>query len=207
MEFRDKITGGPFTQEDLNRLLRIADYASLAIKMASLHHKMEELAITDDLTKLFNTRYLQRTIELEIQRCERSRTSVSLIFMDVDFFKQINDRYGHLTGSKVLVEMGQMLIRNLRSFDIVARYGGDEFVIVLPQTPPTVASNVAERIRKAIEQNIFLRRDGYSIRLTASFGVASYPESAKSKDELLKLADDAMYRVKNFTRNGVYAIM
>jgi diguanylate cyclase (GGDEF)-like protein len=207
IELRNKITGEPFTQDDLERLVKIADYTALAIKMTSIYQKMVELTITDDLTKLFNTRYLNRTIELEIQRCERSRTSVSLIFMDIDYFKQINDQFGHLTGSKILVELGQLLIRNLRSFDIVARYGGDEFVIVLPQTPPTVASNVAERIRRAVEQNVFLRKEGYLIRMTASFGVASYPESAKSKEELLKLADDAMYRVKNYTRNGVYAIM
>ncbi len=207
IELRNKTTGEPFTQDDLERIIKISDYTALAIKMTSIYQKMVELTITDDLTKLFNTRYLNRTIELEIQRCERSRNSVSLIFMDIDYFKQINDQFGHLTGSKILVELGQLLIKNLRSFDIVARYGGDEFVIVLPQTPPSVASNVAERIRKAVEENIFLRKEGYLIRMTASFGVASYPESAKSKEELLKLADDAMYRVKNYTRNGVYAIM
>ena len=168
---------------------------------------MEELSITDDLTKLFNTRYLNRTLEIEITRANRHRTSLALIFMDVDHFKIINDNYGHLVGSKLLVEMGQLLLKSLRTVDIVARYGGDEFVIVLPQTPPNNAIQIAERIRKSVENNVFLKKEGYSLKLTASFGVASYPESANSKEELLRLADEAMYRVKYQTRNGVYAIV
>jgi diguanylate cyclase (GGDEF)-like protein len=127
--------------------------------------------------------------------------------MDVDHFKRINDSYGHLIGSKVLVEMGQLLLRNLRTVDIVARYGGDEFVFVLPQTTPKSAAQIAERMRKSVEQNTFLKREGYTLKLTASFGVASFPESAKSKEELIKLADEAMYRVKYQTRNAVYAIV
>ena len=206
MEFAKKAEN-PFTKDDLDLLVKLMDYAALSIERVSLYHKMAELAITDDLTKLFNSRYLNRTIEVEIHRCERSHTSVSLIFMDIDYFKHVNDHHGHLVGSKLLVEVSQLLIRSLRSIDIVARYGGDEFVVVLPQTPPDVAAKVAERIRKSIAQNSFLKKDGYIIKITASFGVSSYPESAKSKEELLKLADEAMYRVKNYTRNGVYAII
>jgi diguanylate cyclase (GGDEF)-like protein len=207
IELVNKSTGEPFGKEDLELLMRLVDQTAIAIERTSLYQRMTELAITDDLTKLFNTRYLNRTIEIEIQRASRYNNSLSLIFMDVDHFKRINDSYGHLIGSKVLVEMGQLLLRNLRTVDIVARYGGDEFVFVLPQTTPKSAAQIAERMRKSVEQNTFLKREGYTLKLTASFGVASFPESAKSKEELIKLADEAMYRVKYQTRNAVYAIV
>ncbi len=206
-EIINNTSSGSFTKDDLTLFLRLVDHAALAIEMTTIYQKMAEIAVTDDLTKLFNTRYLNRTLEIEITRSNRHKSSLSLIFMDIDHFKVINDNYGHLVGSKLLVEVGQILIRSLRTIDIVARYGGDEFVMVLPQTVPGAALSIAERIRKAVEQYVFLKKDGYSLRMTASFGVASYPESAKSKEDLLRLADEAMYRVKNQTRNGVYAIV
>ncbi len=207
LEIVNKTNHEPFTKDDLALVLRIVDHAAIAIERSALYQKMAELSVTDDLTKLFNTRYLNRTLEIELARAARHHTSLSLIFMDVDHFKHINDNYGHLVGSKLLVEMGQLLLRSLRTVDIVARYGGDEFVMVLPQTSPKNAIQIAERMRKSIEHNVFLKKDGYSFKITASFGVASYPESAHSKEGLMKLADEAMYRVKNQTRNGVYAIV
>lgn len=207
LEVINKTKGKQFTKEDLDLLMRLIDQAALAIERSALYQKMEELALTDDLTKLFNTRYLNRTIDMEIQRSNRHHSSISLIFIDIDYFKDVNDQYGHLVGSKMLVEMGQLILKNLRSIDIVARYGGDEFVVVLPQTTAKSAIQIAERIRTSVEQNVFLKKEGYSLKVTASFGIASYPENAKSKEELLRLADEAMYKVKYTTRNGVYAIV
>jgi diguanylate cyclase (GGDEF)-like protein len=207
LEVINKKNGGSFTQDDLNLLLKLVNQAALAVERILLYQKLEELVVTDDLTKLFNTRHLHRSIESEVQRSKRYSSSVSLIFMDLDHFKDINDNYGHLVGSKVLVEVGQILINQLRSIDTVARYGGDEFVIVLPQTVLKNAMAIAERIRKAIAKHIFLKSEGYNLNTTASFGVASYPESASSREELIKLADESMYSVKKRTRNGVYAII
>ena len=207
IEIFNKTKGESFTGEDLNELIKLADKSAIFIEKALLYQKVEELSVTDDLTKLFNQRYLHRTIEMEVQRALRYQTSVALIFMDIDYFKNVNDNYGHLVGSKVLVEMGQLLIKNLRIVDIVVRYGGDEFVMILPHTPPVAAAQVAERIRKSVERNVFQKDEGYSLKITASFGVASCPENAKSKEELLRLADEAMYKVKYRTRNGVYALL
>ncbi|MDA8170116.1 MAG: sensor domain-containing diguanylate cyclase [Nitrospiraceae bacterium] len=207
LELINKSGGREFTQGDFDAISRFIDYVAIVIERATLFEKMQELVITDDLTKLFNTRYMTRTIETEVLRSNRYHTSVSLIFMDIDYFKNVNDNYGHLVGSKVLVEMGQLLIRHLRELDIVARYGGDEFVVILPQTPPQRAVKTAERIRQTLEQHTFLKKEGYNLKLTASFGVASYPESAQSKEELIRFADEAMYKVKHRTRNGVYAII
>lgn len=207
LELINKADGSSFTEEEYTLFLRLISHASLAVEQLSLYQRLEELAVTDDLTSLFNSRYLNRSIEAEILRSKKYGTSVSLVFMDVDHFKDINDNFGHLVGSKVLVEMGELLMDMLRTADIVARYGGDEFVIVLPQTTLHNAMIIAERIRKAIEARVFMSSEGHTLHITASFGVASYPESSKSKETLLKLADEAMYSVKRRTRNAVYAII
>ncbi|MEC4676217.1 MAG: sensor domain-containing diguanylate cyclase [Nitrospirota bacterium] len=207
IEIANKTSDRAFTRNDLDLLLKLVAQAAIAIERASLYQKMAEQSITDDLTSLFNTRYLQSTLETEIARSDRYHTPLSLIFIDIDYFKAINDNYGHLTGSKTLVEIGQLLIKGLRSIDVVVRYGGDEFVVVLPQTSHNHALQIAERLRKSIIRHTFLKKEGYSFRLTASFGVTTYPESAKTKEDLLILADEAMYKVKYQTRNGVYGIV
>ncbi len=198
---------GKFNKDDLLLLNNISGHISVAVEKVMLQLRLEELVITDDLTKLFNLRYLNRTLDIELERANRYNTHVSLIFMDIDRFKDVNDTHGHLVGSKLLTELAQLLLSKLRSVDIVARYGGDEFVIVLPQTSSKYAAMIAERLRKAVEEAVFLRSEGYNLRVTASFGVASYPDTAKSKEELLNLADEAMYKVKYKNRNGVYVII
>jgi diguanylate cyclase (GGDEF)-like protein len=199
--------GLDFTRSHTDLLEKLAGLAAHAVEKIDLQQRLEELVITDDLTQLFNSRYLNRSLETEIQRSSRYGMSVSLIFIDLDHFKDVNDVHGHLVGSKLLAEIGQLLMSQLRSLDIVARYGGDEFVIVLPQTELNNAMLISERMRKDIEESVFLRKEGINMRITASFGVASYPETANSKDALIRIADESMYNVKKSTRNGVYAII
>ena len=197
----NKKHGRPFTEDDMGLLTSAAKYTSIALERAFLYEKLKN----DELTNLFNARHLNHAIEMEMERALRYNGTFSLIFMDIDDFKMINDRYGHLVGSRVLIETARILEDNLRKVDVISRYGGDEFVMVLPQTPQDSSFLVAERLRRVIEKNRFLKQEGFSIRLTASLGVATFPYSARTKDELLEVADKAMYRGKYSTKNIVYS--
>jgi diguanylate cyclase (GGDEF)-like protein len=195
--------GGKFSQADLELLLTLVEPCAIAIENAILFQRTEQLTLTDDLTKLFNSRYLNVYISREIKRCKRHGIPLSIIFLDLDGFKGINDQYGHLAGSATLSEMGRILAEAVRESDILARYGGDEFVVVLPETPPSGALVIAERIRRAIAGHAFLKGEGLEARLSASFGIASYPDHALTPEGLIQKADQAMYRVKERNKNGI----
>ncbi|MFQ5458882.1 MAG: diguanylate cyclase [Myxococcota bacterium] len=203
IEVTDRTGQREFTEEEMGILGTLADYAAIAIQNARNFQRVEELTITDDLTGLYNSRHLHQLLEFEIVRSRRHRLEFSLIFMDLDYFKRVNDRYGHLMGSRLLKEVGHEIGRGLRKLDIATRYGGDEFVMLLPQTPKKEAYQVAQRIRELIEERVFLYAEGLSVRITASFGVACFPTDAAHKEDIIRLADQAMYRVKGADRNDV----
>ncbi|MFZ2225650.1 MAG: GGDEF domain-containing protein [Candidatus Deferrimicrobium sp.] len=178
--------------------------ARLALLNAERSAQAQSLIYIDDLTKLYNGRYLNVVLDREMKRSERYRNFFCVLFMDIDFFKRVNDAHGHLVGSRVLVEVGSVLRACVRDSDTVVRYGGDEFVVLLVETNADEAMIVAERMRKMIEAEPFAKETGIAIRLTISIGIAAFPEHANTKQTLLNLADQAMYRGKESTRNVVY---
>ena len=167
--------------------------------------RAEALSVTDDLTHLYNSRYLNQVLRRETKRASRSGRPLSLLFMDLDGFKSINDRYGHLCGSRALVEAAAVIKVSARETDIVARFGGDEFAIVLPDTGGEGAFAVGERVRERIAAHRFLESEGLNIRLTASVGVSTLPDAASTAEELVQAADTAMYQVKDRGKNGIQA--
>ncbi|HLN90595.1 MAG TPA: GGDEF domain-containing protein [Patescibacteria group bacterium] len=178
--------------------------ARLALINAERSAQAQSLIYIDDLTKLYNGRYLNVVLDREMKRSERYRNFFCVLFMDIDFFKRVNDAHGHLIGSRVLVEVGTVLRACVRDSDTVVRYGGDEFVVLLVETNADEAMIVAERMRKMIEAEPFAKETGIAIRLTISIGIAAFPQHATTKQNLLNLADQAMYRGKESTRNVVY---
>jgi len=194
---------GRFNRADLDLMLTLVEPCAIALENAILFQRTEQLTITDDLTKLFNSRYLNLYLGREIKRCKRHGIPLSVIFLDLDGFKGINDQYGHLAGSGTLTEVGAILAEGVRESDILARYGGDEFVVVLPETPASGALVIAERLRRAIEENHFLKAQGLAARISASFGIAAYPDHALTPEALIQKADQAMYRVKEREKNGI----
>jgi diguanylate cyclase (GGDEF)-like protein len=167
--------------------------------------ELRGLTHTDDLTGLFNQRYLELVLDREISLAKRNDSQFSILFLDLDHFKNVNDSHGHLIGSRLLFEVGQEIKRALRDSDITFRYGGDEFVIILAQTALDDAVLVAERVRVQIEKKRFLVKDNLEIRLTASIGVATVPLHAVTRQQILKAADEALYGVKKADRNKVIA--
>lgn len=157
----------------------------------------------DDVTDLFNQRYLPIVLDKEIQRCQRMNGKFTVLFLDIDYFKMVNDSKGHWVGSKLIRQLGQIIKANVRGADFPFRYGGDEYVVILVDTDAKQALHIAERIRKCVEETDFLI-DGHSIRLTVSIGLASYPDHAATPEEVMKLADEAMYYGKSKSRNIVF---
>jgi len=167
--------------------------------------ELQQKTIQDDLTTAFNRRYLDTYLDEELERDRRYGRSFSILFFDLDHLKDVNDRHGHLAGSRVLREVAQLIQSKLRKSDRIFRYGGDEFVVTLPETGAEGALRVAHRLRRSVRSHHFLAAEGLVVTLTASFGVATFPHDGSSQEELIRAADQAMYRVKSQTRDGVAA--
>ena len=194
-----------FDPRDLKLLEALSDFAAIALENARHVKRIHELTIMDDCTSLYNARHMGVILDTEIYRSQRYNYEFSIVFIDLDHFKQVNDTHGHLVGSRLLAEMGEALKTNCRLIDFAFRYGGDEFVLLLPQTSKENAINVARRLHKLIRETLWLKSEGLNIRLTPSMGLAAYPVDSKTKEGLLHLADEAMYQVKNANRDRVAA--
>ncbi|MDD2500751.1 MAG: sensor domain-containing diguanylate cyclase [Geobacter sp.] len=192
-----------FDDDDLPLLGAVADFAAIAIDNARNYRRVSELVVTDDLTGLHNARHFHELLEYELERSRRYKSQVSLLFFDLDHFKGVNDRYGHLVGSRMIAEVGQLVKRHIRSSDRAARYGGDEYVIVLPNTGKQGALAVATNLLERFRAHLFLTDSNERIMITASFGSATFPDDADDRTSLIRAADSAMYVAKEAGRDRV----
>lgn len=202
----------PFHFDELDAILRSSlkkRYLYTSLERANrqlrdANERLLKLTVTDERTNLLNDRYLKRRLGEEFKRAQRYGTPLSVAMLDLDHFKEVNDKYGHDCGDQVLREFGNLLTASARTTDIVGRFGGEEFLMVLPNTDGIRAAIVAERVRKAAEEHIYKYKESL-VRITTSAGVASVPANSQVHDEheLLKAADQALYRAKQASRNRV----
>jgi diguanylate cyclase (GGDEF)-like protein len=184
-------------------LQSLCDFAAIAIENARSVEKIQELTITDDCTGLYNARHLYKTLETEVYRSARFNYEFTVLFIDLDHFKQVNDTHGHLIGSKLLAEIGYLIKAQLRLIDYAFRYGGDEFVVLLPQTGKEAALVVARRLLENLRASCFCKEETLNLNVRASIGVATYPHDAKTPHDVIRQADEMMYLVKNSTRDNI----
>jgi len=185
----------------LARMQPLANAVALALENLRLFQKTRELSITDEVTPLYNVRFFHQILDRELKLVDRYRSVLTLLFIDLDRFKPINDQFGHLRGTRVLREVGFLISALVRETDYPVRYGGDEFCVVLPQTDTESAHNFAERLREAIQGHTFLQEEGIDARLGVSLGVATYPTEASTKETLIRLADERMYQDKEVRKS------
>lgn len=191
-----------FDEASLQRLSPLAESVALAFDNVRLFQKTRELSITDEVTPLYNFRFFHQILDRELKLVDRYGSELALIFVDLDRFKPINDQWGHLRGSRVLREVGFLLRSVVRETDYPARYGGDEFVIICPQTDRPTAARLCERLRGLIEGHTFLQEEGINARIGVSLGIAAYPGEARTKEALIRLADQRMYDDKGERKAG-----
>lgn len=199
----NKKTAEGFDDYDLQYLKILSNPFNLIYDSLVYHERVQRLTITDDLTSLYNFRYLRQYLGFEIKRSIRYDKKLSLLFIDIDNFKNVNDTYGHLVGSATLCEIGQLFAKQVRDTDVIVRYGGDEFVIILPETPLEGAKVIAERLRIRVEKFVFRGGRDLQLQLTISIGVAACPEHSMTAEELLQKADAAMYQAKEESKNKI----
>ena len=189
----------PYGAEDVRLLTLLAAWTAMALENLRLALNVEKLAVTDDLTQVYNYRFLKSALRREIKRAGRYHQDLSLLMIDVDNLKAYNDRHGHLRGSFLLREMAGLFSAHVRSWDLVAKYGGDEFTVILPQTELAGARTVAERLRSAVEEHTFpLATPG---QITVSIGIAAFPVDGQTTSALIETADRALYLAKQRGRN------
>ena len=193
-----------YAADDLRLLDFISDLASAAINNARLYMKTEELAITDSLTGLYVHRYFKERLTEEFNLCKEEESKLSILMLDIDHFKDYNDKYGHAAGDKVLKGITDIMRGNTAEIDILARYGGEEFVVLFPGEGKRKAKSIAENIRKDIESTPFILRR-QETKITISAGVASFPDDASNEEDLLKKMDFSLYKAKKEGRNKVCA--
>jgi len=201
-----RVALAPHDHFDDEAAINVSRYLrSVASVLSNIYQltRSRDLAMRDDLTKAYNRRFFESYLDEEIERAKRYSATCSIIFLDLDDLKTVNNAHGHLAGSRTLQEVAKRILAAVRGIDKVVRFGGDEFCIILPQTDQEQAVAVAHRVRKALMSAPFHLADNIDISISASFGIATYPTHGVTKDDLIRQADAAMYRVKSTTKNAV----
>lgn len=191
-----------YSSRDADLALTFASEAAIAFENANLFEQLQKMATLDGLTEIYNRRYFFELAEIELRRTRRYQKNLSLVMLDIDNFKRVNDEFGHSYGDKVLQKISQCMREEMRDLDLVGRYGGEEFIILLPETSLEDALEAAERLRKAIEGNSEINPQGQSI-VTVSLGVAGLEGDTRTFDDLIQQADKALYRAKQAGKNQV----